>query len=183
MFIVSGTTNAGKVDQVLDLMHVVTQFWHLYYVPLIPTNSIVVLGQDSAGELQGVIIPISVKSMLVGWLRAGCVVAMIAAVVMIGLALEGPPKPGKELPWQVPVLMASLAAVVLFVSYRLQFITQASYERAVELGQLAQLNDMGMLMIEIAYGRMTAAQADEELAKRDQARYEAELAEQGNSSV
>jgi hypothetical protein len=38
-------------------------------------------------------------------------------------------------------------------------------------------------MIEVAYGRMTPAQADAELAKLDQQVYEAELADQGNSVV
>jgi hypothetical protein len=69
------------------------------------------------------------------------------------------------------------------LSYKLKFITQASYERAVDLGRRVGLTEMGMLMIEVAYGRMTAAQADAELAKFDQQVYEAQLAEQGNSVV
>jgi hypothetical protein len=85
--------------------------------------------------------------------------------------------------WIPPVLLAIAAGTTMFLSYKLKLFTHASYERAVELGRHVGLTDMGMLMIEVAYGRMTPAQADAELAKLDQQVYEAELADQGNSVV
>ena len=183
MFIVWGTTHAGKVDHVADLFHVVTQFGHLYYFPLIPTGSYIVLEKTSDGGFRGVPIPISGKSLLVGWLRGGCVVAMIATAVGCCVSLAESNKPGMEFAWMIPLLVGIIAGVVLFLSYRFKFITHASYERAVKLAKIVGINDMGMLMIEIAYGRLTAEQADAELARRDQEIYEAELTDQGNSVV
>jgi hypothetical protein len=181
MVIVWGTTHAGKVDEVPGMFHVVTQFGHLYYIPLIPTGSYVVLEKMSDGGFRGASIGISFKSWLVAWLRAGCIVAMIAAAIMGVVAIAEAQK--NPFGWVLPVVMAVAAIAVLILSYKLKFITHASYQRAVELGQHAGLTDMGMLMIEVAYGRMSPEQADAQLAKLDQQVFEAQLADQGNSVV
>ena len=65
MVIIWGTTHAGKVDEVPGMFHVVTQFGHLYYIPLIPTGSYIVLDKHSDGGFRGVSIPISFKSWLI----------------------------------------------------------------------------------------------------------------------
>src|SRR5687768_15557047 len=112
MVIVWGTTNAGKVDEVPGLFHVVTRFGHLYYVPLFPTGSYVVLEESSDGGFRGVSIPISFKSWMVAWLRAGCVVSLIAAAI-IGFVTfaEAHRHPGSYA-WTVPALLA-VGAVTL----------------------------------------------------------------------
>jgi hypothetical protein len=181
MVIIWGTTHAGKVDEVPGMFHVVTQFGHIYYIPLIPTGSYIVLEKNSDGGFRGVSIPISFKSWLVAWLRAGCVVGTIAMTIMTAVLLADMQKKGMA--WIAPLLLDVVLITLLVLSYKLKVITQASYERAIDLGRRVGLTDMGMLMIEVAYGRMTAAQADAELAKLDQQVYEAQLAEQGNSVV
>lgn len=181
MIIIWGTTHAGKVDEVPGLFHVVTQFGHLYYIPLIPTGSYVVLDKNPDGGFRGVSIPISFKSWLIGWLRAACIVATIG--LTIGTAIMLADIDRNPFNWIAPALLDVVAITLLVISYKLKFITQAPYERAIDLARRVGLTEMGMLMIEVAYGRMTAEQADKELAKFDQEVYEAQLAEQGNSVV
>jgi len=184
MVIIWGTTHAGKVDEVPGMFHVVTQFGHLYYIPLIPTGSYIVLEKNNDGGFRGVSIPISFKSWLIAWLRAGCIVAILASIVIGLIAIvESGKNPAALFTLAIPVVMSIAAITALVLSYKLKAITHASYERAIDLGRRVGLTDMGMLMIEVAYGRMTPAQADEHLAKLDQKVYEAQLADQGNSVV
>ena len=167
MVIIWGSTNAGKVDEVPGgMFHVMTQFGHLYYVPLIPTGSYVVLEQFGDGSFRGVPIPFSFKSILAGWIRGGSIVAMIGAVIgTLVLTLDAKAAP---LTWIIPVLIGIGAVIALVLSYKLKFFTEASYERAIELARRVALNDIGLLMLEVTYGRMTAAQAELELARLEE---------------
>jgi hypothetical protein len=171
MFIVWGTTHAGKVDEVPGLFHVVTQFGHLYYVPLIPTGSYIVLEKNADGGFRGVSIPISFKSWLVAWLRAGCGVALVVAAVVGFIAMAESGNRGGSSTWAFPAFIAVAAGAMLFMSYKLKYFRQASYERAVDLAGHVGLTDVGMLMIEVAYGRMTAAEANAALAQANQQGY------------
>jgi hypothetical protein len=181
MVIIWGTTHAGKVDEVPGLFHVVTQFGHLYYLPLIPTGSYIVLEKMPDGGFRGASIPLSFKSWLVAWLRAGCVVTIIAAVIIGIIAIAESHK--QPLGWIAPAITLVLAAIGLTLSYRLQFIRRASYERAKHLAERVGLNDMGLLMIEVAYGRLTAAEADARLAQIDQQAMEAEVIDAEGTQV
>src|SRR5690349_4791585 len=111
MVIIWGTTHAGKVDEVPGMFHVVTQFGHVYYIPLIPTGSYIVLEKNNDGGFRGVSIPISFKSWLVAWLRAGCIVAIIASIVIGIIAIaESAKNPGALLALVIPIVM-SVAAI------------------------------------------------------------------------
>jgi len=167
MVIVWGTINAGKVDEVPgQLFHVMTQFGHVYYIPLIPTGSFVVLEKTADGGFRGAPIPLSFKSILTGWLRGGSIVAILGSIVATAIMLLDP----KAAPyaWILPVLIGLAAVIALILSYQLQFFTAASYERAKELAQHVGLSDTGLLMLEVSYGRLTAEQADAELARREE---------------
>src|SRR5688572_788398 len=68
MVIIWGVRFAGKVDAVPQVGHVATRFFHLYYVPLIPVGTFLVTDErDDA--FSGLPLPLSPKSILVGWLR------------------------------------------------------------------------------------------------------------------
>jgi 4-amino-4-deoxy-L-arabinose transferase-like glycosyltransferase len=181
MVIIWGTTHAGKVDEVPGgMFHVVTRFGHVYYIPLIPTASYIVLEKTADGGFRGADIPLSFKSILAGWLRGGSVIAIIGACIGLAIALFD--KKAGPFAWVLPVLIGCFAGVVLLLTYKLAFFTKASYERAMELAQRVGLNDTGLLMLEVAYGRMNAAQAESELARREaqaaaQQPVQAELAE------
>jgi hypothetical protein len=149
------------------MFHVVTRFGHLYYIPLIPTGSFVVLEKTADGGFRGAEIPLSGKSILAGWLRAGSVVAMIVAAVFFLVTLLD--KKANPFAWTLPLVFVGLAGGLLFLTYKLRFFTHASYERARALAEHMQLNDMGLLMLEIKYGRLNAEQAQQELARREAA--------------
>jgi hypothetical protein len=167
MVVIWGTTHAGKVDEVPGgMFHVVTRFGHLYYIPLIPTGSFLVLEKTADGGFRGTQIPFSFKSLLAGWLRAFSIVALIGAG--IGLIVTLADNKAMPLAWIAPFVIALLAATALVLTYKLKYFTQASYERAKELAQHVGLSDVGALMLEVAYGRLTPAQAEAELARREQ---------------
>src|SRR5438128_80911 len=88
MLIVFGQKNYGKVDQVPGLFHVVTEFFHLYYVPVIPLKSYLMLDGDGAAVHRAPI-KLNLKSILMAWLRALFVAAfVIGLLVGCGLTLQ-----------------------------------------------------------------------------------------------
>ncbi len=183
MVIIWGTTQAGKIDEVPGMFHVITQFGHLYYIPLIPTGSFVVLEQLPDGGFRGTSIGLSFKSWLVAWLRAGCVLAIIASIIAGIVVVAEAKNQGVNWGWVGPVVIGISSITLLILTYKLKFFTHASYERAIQLAQKVGLTEMGMLMIEVAYGRLTPEQADNQLAQLDQKVYEAELADQGKNEL
>src|SRR5438067_10436975 len=102
MYIVWGSKLMGKVDVVPGLFHVATKFGHIYYIPLIPTASFVVMSQDGTG-FRGVPIGLSFKSIMVAWLRVGLfLAAMIASGTVLMLATDKHP-PSLVLPVVIAV--------------------------------------------------------------------------------
>jgi hypothetical protein len=167
MVIIWGSVNAGKVDEVPGgMFHVVTRFGHLYYVPLIPMGSFIVLEKMSDGSFNGAPIPMSFKSILAGWIRGGSIVAMIGAV--IGTFFMVMDQNAPLFVRALPLLIFLLAAAALFASYKLKMFTEASYERAIELARYVGMSETGLLMLEVTYGRMNATQADAELARLEE---------------
>ena len=169
MVIVWGTLEAGKVDEVPKLFHVETRFGHVYYLPLIPLGSVAVFEKTASGSLQAKI-PLSLKSVLVAWLRAASLVAGVVLAILgcVSAAHHGAME-------AVACFIASgIAFLALFASYKLRFVRQASYDRAKYLAQLIGLSPMGLLMIEVAYERITPEQADRELARLEEAAERAE---------
>src|SRR5687767_10180082 len=90
MIIIWGSYYCGKCDEVPRLCHVETHFGHLYYIPLIPIGSYAVFGRTPEGGIQGIPLGISFKSVLMGWLRAGCVLGAIGGVVLAFMSLGKP---------------------------------------------------------------------------------------------
>jgi hypothetical protein len=160
MVIIWGSGLYGKVDEVPELCHVATRFGHLYYVPLLPLGSYAVF-EKNGDDFRGAALPLSLKSILVAWLRAGLTVGVIAAGVFSLIsfaerhALEG----------AAGIALALLAIGLLVGTYYWSGITRANYRRAKQIAEHCGVSPLGMLMIEVAYGRLTAAQADAELAK------------------
>ena len=165
---VFGTQNYGKVDRIPGVGHVCTQFFHINFVPLCPVRSFFIFEGVGSGDV-GVSIPWSPKSILVAWLRGGLVVGAFAAAIF-GLVRFTDSKDAPADPLLATLLLLGAAGLVglFFLTYRLGLIAHANYERAVSLGHRIGFNDETMLMIEILHGRLTAEQADAELARREQ---------------
>jgi hypothetical protein len=89
MFVHAGTHLYGKVDQVPGLLHVGTQFFHVNFVPLIPTGSFIILEgvERKEDEGPGIAIPLDYRSMFYAWLRTALMVG--GGLAFITAAIEG----------------------------------------------------------------------------------------------
>jgi hypothetical protein len=125
----------GKVDVVPDLCHVATRFIHVNFVPVIPLGSeIVVTGTSADGGVQRLKTALSLKSVLIAWVRAGLYLALAAGVIggVIVTAeyfekRHGPSPTMLLVVWGV----AAGSMLALWLTYKL---TRAGYDRAVQLG-------------------------------------------------
>jgi len=160
MYIVWGTRMMGKVDAVPGVGHVATKFFYLQYVPLIPVETYLIY-REVGEQIHGIRIPFSPKSIFVAWLRTGLVVAAIALLVTGFITIS-------ERHTTEGVLCfvgVGLIAAAFIYSYYFGPICNAGYSRAMHLAQLANLGPEQFLALEIAYGRMNADQAEQELAR------------------
>jgi hypothetical protein len=171
MLIIWGSRLYGKVDAVPGMFHVATQFGHLWYIPLIPMGSHVVVSQEGNGW-RGMPIPFSFKSMLTAWVRGALIVATILACFTCFAVLSDPRHTAASKALPVLAACALLSATIL--SWRWKWVRLASYERAVQLAELLKFTDEGRIMIELHYGRISPA--DAEKAMKQAAEDRAELA-------
>jgi hypothetical protein len=81
MVIVYGTRFYGKVRE-CGSSYIGTQFFHIYYVPLIPIGSHLVLEQNGDGSFKGIKSSFDVKSMFAAYLRVWGPLAVILALVL-----------------------------------------------------------------------------------------------------
>jgi len=72
MFIYFGERMCGKVDRVPGVCHVATRFIHIYFLPVAPVRSYLVIegSEQKDGRFNGLKLPYRWKSVLVGYARA-----------------------------------------------------------------------------------------------------------------
>lgn len=87
MVIVYGTRFYGKVNA-CGSSFLATQFFHIYYVPLIPIATQLILEENVGGSFKGIKSTFSVKSMLAAYLRVWGPIAVIVAIAIGIGALE-----------------------------------------------------------------------------------------------
>jgi hypothetical protein len=143
--IVFGTRLFGKVDAVPGMFHVATKFFHINFLPLVPTGSWLVVEQDGS-RWRGVEIPVSMKSVAVAWIRFMlCCFALFGFIFgLVGSA------PGS-------LLVGMLGLGGFIGSYYWSWIAKADGERAVELAQLAGMGQDAVDHIRRVYGMPTLA--------------------------
>jgi hypothetical protein len=148
--IIWGSRLYGKVDRVPGLFYVATVFFHLWFIPLIPTATYVVLEGSEDGEgWKGVTISLSGKSILAAYGRTflliSAVVMAIASLVMFG----------ENAVYGTLLGVGAIAAVGLMVlSYR----GHATLARAKQLAAMVKLDPA---VIETMYGPGVEARAPE----------------------
>ena len=179
MILVWGSRIYGKTDEVPGMFYVGTKFGHLWFFPLIPLGSYLVL-PDSKGEEQATKLSFSFKSFALAWLRAASlVIGALAFIRGFSLIEEGSST--------VPFVTGIFGVIgFLYLKFGSQF-RLASYERAKQLGDQIGLNARGTVLLELQFGRIPGDQAeallqaaeerDLEDAKRALAEQEAALAE------
>lgn len=132
--LIYGSSNYGKTDHLPGLFYVVTEFAHLYFIPLVPAKSYCIL--DHGNGDQGVPIKMSGRSVLLAYLRGilapVSVVASIAFIVMLySFFQRGNGQGGSEV-----LLITGIVVIVgwllVFLSYRWNKPTPT---RALELGK------------------------------------------------
>ena len=144
MIIVWGSRLYGKVDEVPGMFYVATKFAHLWYIPLIPLGTHLILGEDDDGGWEGVKIPFSIKSLFVAWARTGlvifslwCLFGIVMSVIdmgIIGGILSG--------------VGLAFGVGLFWLTKRLKGINTADMSRARELGQAAGFDEDGLQLIE-----------------------------------
>jgi len=136
MLIVFGQKRCGKVDHVPGLFYVITEFFHIYYFPLIPMGSYLILdGSPGGSSVQGTRISISFKSVLMGWFRALLVVGFFAGLLLAGLAAAelGAHKQHRSIEAiLIPLIVAGLCAFFYWLTKRSE---RAGYGRALVLAE------------------------------------------------
>lgn len=146
--IVFGTRLFGKVDEVPGYFFVATDFFHIWYLPLIPLGSHLVFGEGDEGW-QGVPVRLSLKSVAVAWLR-GFAIAGAVVFAIVGLVQGG---------WNDSLLRALGCAALFAVLKLYKGFRKATYERAVELAEQANLPPGIRVMVDLEYGVLTEEQA------------------------
>jgi hypothetical protein len=151
MAIVFGTRPYGKCDVVPELFYVATWFFHIDYVPLIPTGSRLILGR-SGNSYQVVKLPLSIKSLFLAWARMAFCIGMIGTWwwAIMTIADPGMARDMGVVMRIVVAVFTTLVFVFLMVYPRRKM---PSYERACQLATIAGFNETGWAALNVLYGR------------------------------
>jgi len=168
---VFGTRLYGKVDEVPGLGHVATNFFHINFVPLIPTKSWFVLEETSEGW-NGAPVSMSGKSIVVAWMRTACVLAFLLGGLFALLSLADN-RPHMTTDRAIFASFA-VAGALGFFGLRTRPFTKASYERALELAEPLGLTPTGKAMLDLAYEQISEAECQAILEKEAAAQAVAE---------
>jgi hypothetical protein len=149
IYIVWGTHNFGQTDYIPDVdVYVSTQFFHIWYIPLIPLQSYIVLA-ESGDDFHGVATGWNLKSIAIAWLRAALLVGGVLTIIGGCIAAGERPTAG------IPIALAGALAVGAMIgSCYLPYTGYASYEAACELADQVDLTPEYRHRMEVAYGRL-----------------------------
>jgi len=145
--IVFGKRLYGKVDLVPGLFYVATNFVHIWYVPLVPLGSNLIIHEDKEGW-QGMPLGLSFKSFLVAWLRG----ASIAGAVIFAIFALG--EPGSRY-W----IRAGICAATFVITKWAKVFTHASPDRARELAERVGLSPSGQILLDLHCGEIDEDEA------------------------
>jgi hypothetical protein len=149
MYIVTGQKPYGTCDVVPELFYVATVFFHVNYVPLIPVRSMIIL--EKKGEtIYGVNIRMSFKSVLLAWSRMITFLTMAIGTIVAFIQWEDRRHANLD-PW--PATWIAATGAILFLVLMIIPRRRVSYNRACELGKLANLSPQGWAALNVMYGR------------------------------
>jgi hypothetical protein len=181
MIIVWGSGLYGKCDEIPGgLFHVATKFGHIYYLPLVPTASHIILSKDGDG-FRGVDIGLSGKSILLAWLRAGLIVGGICMTIAGIVMMNDKPSSGSG--GMGTMISGIVCLAALIATYFLKPFRYASYKRAHFLADKMGMNERGKILLDLAYGVVTEQEAEAALRGYDAAAAEREADEQRIAST
>jgi len=140
MLLIYGVQKMGSVDQVDNLFSVKTNFIHIYYVPLLPIGTHLVL---KSGE--SVSLGLNLKSIFTAYFRFACFLAFIIGVG--GVAISSSPL------FYLSMLAIGIALFIL--SCLLKGWGKATYEKACWLVKRADLGPRVETHVEYAFGNLS----------------------------
>jgi hypothetical protein len=148
MFIVWGKGFYGSVDRIRGLGPVKTRFFHLFFFPLIPLESVISTqsGAYPLSELHG-------RSILMAYIRA----VLWPLALVLTIAVPRTLSRGDFLGF----LMFLISAGLLVGSYI--WMRHATYERAADIFRYARVSTEDALLMRESYGKLDKA----ELARGD----------------
>ena len=151
--LIYGQTMYGKVDEVEGFCWVSTQFFHLYFVPIIPLGSYIVTGEEG-DDIQGLKVPLSGKSVGIAYLQGACIVAIIVGLIL-GIVGEVPP----YLSWGAFAL-----GIATFIGVRfIPGVRIASWPRAQQIANQIGLVEEGRVLLGMQYGKIDPRSAEKQL--------------------
>src|SRR5690349_1813187 len=111
MIIFFGTRRYGAVDHLETGARVETMFFHMWFVPLVPTKSYLVVA-DGGRSFRGVELPMSGKSVLAAYLRTACVFGAIGAIIGFLASLGSISRGGMEaIAWTVVAAVVAAGCI------------------------------------------------------------------------
>ena len=148
--LIHGSRLYGAVDRIDDTLHVATRFFHLMWVPLIPTRTYIVLRQNGK-SFDGIPIPMSGKSILFAWLRAAL---MIAGIQFLIRGIGETARPSSDWTQWERILLCSIGIGFLLFWWLSHFpsICGPSPTRAVALAQAAGASESAVQHIRDKFG-------------------------------
>lgn len=148
--VIYGQRFYGKVDVIPGVGHVATRFYHVDYLPLIPNETWLITGTDG-GRVVGVKIPLSAKSIFVGWARGLMLGVAICTTILATAEMLGD---RADLRFALSLgVAAAISWFALLLLYTLGPINRASYSRACHLARLAEFSERRMAALAKAYGQ------------------------------
>jgi hypothetical protein len=134
MAFIIGVTRLGKSDRVPGLFHVRTSFLHVNFVPLVPTGSVLISERIDLTHSHEVSIPLSLRSVLLGYLRAlSIVAAFIVGIALLVTMLErGRWNPLSDL--RHVLIVSAIGLAIIGATVWLWQVPRASLRRARDLG-------------------------------------------------
>ncbi len=167
MLLIFGTRSYGRVDRVDGMFHVETSFFHVWFVPLIPTGSFAIPAKGG-GEV-AVPIGLSIKSVAVAWLRLALVVSCLTFLPLgacgtLAAISESPSKERVPPPHPLVALGMLAIPIALFLASRSSWANHPTYPRAKELLEAIGGNPEAHLLLDFSYGQISEDHAEEQFA-------------------
>jgi hypothetical protein len=159
MFIIAGSNTYGAVDNIPGLGYVATEFFHLYYLPVIPYRTQFIVRGDAGGFVGGRL-PLSTKSILTAWVRAASLIGLLI-LVLVGVLTLSEKKFDlmTAISWGLGMLCAG--GVVVWLHYGL--FKSASYSRATSLADELGMDPRLRIYIDMIFERISEQEADKRL--------------------
>lgn len=137
------------------MFRVATRFIHVNFIPFVPTGSFLVLENDGGGAIK---LSLSGKSWFAAWARIALGFAVLTGVGTLLVGVTNKPRT-EWLAVGIGSATALLCALSMWWSYRSTWMGRASYDRAVKLAEKAGFSEEGLVMLELAMGRISKEDA------------------------